>query len=1461
MKKLLTATLLAFFAIVMFTVSMVTPAVAAQSTGFTKISVKLVKDLTAGEQAAVIRRNGGRQKQFNSPNAAMQASKKANAHSAVITPRGRMALAAPSLLSLSVPDHELPLIMQNYQNDPQVESVEIVKRRNAQGLSSDLNAGVQWSLTAIGWDKVFGAVTPQGSATVAVLDTGVAAAHADLNRNIVAGTSVLDGSAGQSDPSGHGTQMAGIVAAVTDNNRGIAGVAYGGVKIQPVTVLDKDGLGWDDDIISGIIWAADNGADVILMGFSSADYSQHLQDAIDYAWEKGAVLVAATGNDGSSTPTFPAGNRGVIGVSATDQNDLLANFSNYGKNVFVAAPGTDIYTTSLNNNYSYFSGTSPAASVVAGVAAFMKAVDTTLTNGIIANRLAASADRIGNTNDPATAEKFGNGRVNMASALKDKTSGIVEPAGVGGSGGGTVTGPYLSAAHTYDTKIRFIGNTNPLTQNYTVVSGGTLLVVSIVTQGNVARTGGAPTYNGIALTQADQNRGATETVTELWYLTTPPNGVSYPLLIPNSNSRNLYAIASSYKAQAGYTSALDTAVGNTGTTANPSIAVTTTVDGDIIVSGMGNGRGTAPTGRTGTVLYETDNGNFSDNGQYLVKVTAGAQTMSWTVGSDDWGMVVAAFKEVAMPAATVVGTATAYAASSTSITVSMPYAQDGNGNNTYTVDYKLSTGSSWTNVVTAAAHTASPYTTTITGLTAGKSYDVRLRYNDSDGVTGTNPQFITVMAPLDAFPATPQLSATSGNLSGSFSVSPDDKRLLLVLVSCFDSGGSSGQTFSATYGGKPLSGAYLQNSNSRQTWIGYLTESDIASRSGDTVAVTVTGTHTNVYAYIASYSGIDQATPITAAGGAYVNNTNNVAIGGPLAVNAGGYGVYVWSGSSGRTRTSDSESYGEQSDYAATGINTGVATKYISSTGTTNPTVTWSGNNRVSVSFVTLNHAPARIDQATLTVTGPASITYGSTGTITTSGGSGSGALAYSHGLSTGCTVNAGSGVISVTNASGTCTVTASKAADSSYNVATSAGFSVTLSKTTSTVAITGPTSFTYSGSPQGPDSASVTGSTGAVTYSYVGTGSTTYPASATKPTAAGTYNVTATVAADANYNSASSSATAFTIAMANSTVTVTGPTSFIYNGALQGPDSSTVTGSTGAVTYSYVGTGSTTYPASATKPTAAGTYNVTATVAADANYNSASSSATAFTINKATPLITWVNPVDITYPAALSATQLNATSGTAGSFVYNPAAGTVLGAGSGQNLSVAFTPTDTVNYNKAYKTVSINVTGAGSYAITAQAGANGTVTPVGVTNVTAGSSQAYGINASSGYQISDVQVDGRSVGSLSAYTFTNVNAAHKITATFISTGMSFTVLTASVNGSGGTISPSGSYNVIPGGSAIFRFYPDAGYYVSDVQFDGSSTLPAGTTCTNDALGNRNLCKFTNITGPHTVQVFYSPNI
>jgi hypothetical protein len=189
--------------------------------------------------------------------------------------------------------------------------------------------------------------------------------------------------------------------------------------------------------------------------------------------------------------------------------------------------------------------------------------------------------------------------------------------------------------------------------------------------------------------------------------------------------------------------------------------------------------------------------------------------------------------------------------------------------------------------------------------------------------------------------------------------------------------------------------------------------------------------------------------------------------------------------------------------------------------------------------------------------------------------------------------------------------------------------------------------------------------------------------------------NIVAVYAGDSNFAASTSVALspAQTVNPATPVVTVTGTTSFTYNTSAQGPNTATTGGSTGTVSFSYVGVSGTTYPASSTPPTNAGSYSCTATVAADSNYTGASSSATPFTIAKATPVITWATPAPIIVGTALGTTQLNATSGgVAGNFVYTPAGGVVLAEGS-HTLSVQFTPTVTANYNTpAATTVTIEV-------------------------------------------------------------------------------------------------------------------------------------------------------------------------
>ncbi len=378
----------------------------------TPLIVRLVPGLSGADQQAAIARGGGTE--------------------STSIPALRMHL-------VDVPASTVGAALDAYASDPAVESVDRDRTRDAEAAPSDPAYLDQWALPQIGWDDAYGNVSPGGSATIAVLDTGVDAGTADVAGRLVPGFSVFEGSDATSDPNGHGTWLASIAAAETDNGAGIAGIGYAGVRIMPVQVLDAAGTGQDSDIIQGVVWAADHGAGTILMGFSNPGYSQALQDAVEYAWSHGAVLVAATGNDGSSAPTYPAGDAKVMGVSATDQSDALASFSNSGADTLLGAPGVGIVADAVGGGTTTISGTSASAAIVAGAAALLRANDPGASNATIVGRLARNADPAGSPNET------GNGRVNLVRALADTSGDGVVP--VGAPGGGPIVGPYVAASN------------------------------------------------------------------------------------------------------------------------------------------------------------------------------------------------------------------------------------------------------------------------------------------------------------------------------------------------------------------------------------------------------------------------------------------------------------------------------------------------------------------------------------------------------------------------------------------------------------------------------------------------------------------------------------------------------------------------------------------------------------------------------------------------------------------------------------------------------------------------------------------------------------------------------------------------------------------------------------------------------------------------------------------------------
>src|SRR5688572_14899391 len=217
-----------------------------------------------------------------------------------------------------VPADARDRILAAYANHASVERASPAVTMTRAGAPTDPDYAQQWALPRIGWDVAYESIPITGTANIAILDTGIDASHPDLFGRVVAAQSFTGGDP-NIDPNGHGTALAGIAVANTNDGIGMAGVAYAGASVSSVQVLRADGTGYDSDIVAGVLWAADNGSNVILMGFSSAEYSAALADALAYAWSRGVLLVAATGNDGSSSPTYPAELANVIGVAATDE--------------------------------------------------------------------------------------------------------------------------------------------------------------------------------------------------------------------------------------------------------------------------------------------------------------------------------------------------------------------------------------------------------------------------------------------------------------------------------------------------------------------------------------------------------------------------------------------------------------------------------------------------------------------------------------------------------------------------------------------------------------------------------------------------------------------------------------------------------------------------------------------------------------------------------------------------------------------------------------------------------------------------------------------------------------------------------------------------------------------------------------------------------------------------------------
>jgi type VII secretion-associated serine protease mycosin len=334
---------------------------------------------------------------------------------------------------LSTPHRTAMAVRARLRGDTEIAEVHVSYLRRAFTLPNDPYWATAQSsyLSMLRVDRAWD--ISQGSGiTVAVVDTGVDLDHPDLAGRLVAGHNFVNNSSNPQDDVGHGTMVAGIIAADRNNHRGIAGIAPL-AKVMPVKVLGSDGTGTDGDIAAGITWATDHGAEVINLSLGGAGNDPVLRDAVAYAIAHDAVVVAAAGNDGAETVGYPASYPGVIAVSATNHGGQLTAFSSWGWRVDIAAPGLDITSTALGPTEAYEteSGTSFSSPIVAAVAALVRAHNPGWTETQVRARLLATARDVG---PPGVDAAFGHGIVDALAALDDTHPAAPHPSGPVGAG-------------------------------------------------------------------------------------------------------------------------------------------------------------------------------------------------------------------------------------------------------------------------------------------------------------------------------------------------------------------------------------------------------------------------------------------------------------------------------------------------------------------------------------------------------------------------------------------------------------------------------------------------------------------------------------------------------------------------------------------------------------------------------------------------------------------------------------------------------------------------------------------------------------------------------------------------------------------------------------------------------------------------------------------------------------------
>ncbi len=346
-----------------------------------------------------------------------------------------------------------------YIEDDQELSAFVVP--NDPGYSSQygpaqMGAEAAWSTVGYG----------SGSIKVAVLDSGIRATHEDLSANYIGGYNYVNGNANPNDDCGHGTHVTGTVAALTNNGKGVAGMSQASIihhRVLGSALFGTQCSGSQSNINAAIMDAADDGARIVSMSLGGGGYSSSGDNAVNYAWARDVLVVAASGNDSSSSSvSYPAAYTNAIAVGATTSSKARASYSNGGAELEIVAPGSNVYSTSYSSDTSYttMSGTSMATPHVAGALALALSCSPNLTNVQLRNLMKNTAEDLGSS---GWDNLYGHGLLRIDSLVN----------AIGGCGGGG-------------------GNTAPVASMSSSVSG---LTVSVSGSGSSDADGDTLSYS------------------------------------------------------------------------------------------------------------------------------------------------------------------------------------------------------------------------------------------------------------------------------------------------------------------------------------------------------------------------------------------------------------------------------------------------------------------------------------------------------------------------------------------------------------------------------------------------------------------------------------------------------------------------------------------------------------------------------------------------------------------------------------------------------------------------------------------------------------------------------------------------------------------------------------------------------------------------------------------------------